>query len=194
MNIPEKTLNLGKKGDERKLIVSHETIRLSISVLLLRLVVTEIFAAIGFIAVYVFLTGIALPEQLATQVNTYTLPLFILCVFIKTFFVIFITIQWYSEYYEITPKMLIHRKGLLFKKEQRYVLNHLSFIEIDQGFFGRLFNYGTLKLFNWVHNKQVMLYLIHNPTKYFNILQAILPESDEEKQVLREHLLEEDSE
>lgn len=103
---------------------------------------------------------------------------------------IFIIIQWLNQYYEITPKEIIFKRGFIFKKEERNTLDHLGSIEVDQGLLGRIFNFGTIKLFNWATEKNFPLYLIHNPMKYHFILQTLLPEADKKKKVFREHLIE----
>lgn len=101
-----------------------------------------------------------------------------------------IIINWLEEYYEITPDEVIHKRGLFFKKEERYPLEHIRSIGLSQGILGRIFNYGTLTLHNWLKDRYIYLYLIHSPTKYHQILQSLILEADKEKQVFREHLLE----
>jgi hypothetical protein len=109
---------------------------------------------------------------------------------IKLGFTIFIIVSWLNEYYEISPSEIVFRKGLIFRKEERHLLKHIGEVTIEQGAFGRIFNFGTLRLFNWTTEKSVYLYLIHNPLKYQHILESITPEADKGKKVFREHLLE----
>jgi hypothetical protein len=102
---------------------------------------------------------------------------------------VFVITQWVNEYYEITPKEVIHKTGFFLKKEEKHMLEHLGKLEIEQGLLGRIFNFGTLKLNNWALGKDAILYLIHNPMKYHYILETLLPNADEQKQILREHMV-----
>lgn len=185
METQQKMLSLVKEAGERKIVVTHLTIRQSIFFLLLKLIVIELIAAILVILFHELLAS--------ADIIFFNIPLFVILVSTKTAFMVFVIIQWLEEYYEITPTEIIHKRGLLFKKEERNMLNHLNSLKIDQGLFGRIFNYGTLTVHNWTTDKDVMLYLIHNPIKYNDILQSLLPDIDKEKQVLREHFLEEET-
>jgi membrane protein YdbS with pleckstrin-like domain len=195
MNTKEKMIGVVAEGQDHKLVVTHVTIRQSISVLLLRFSVLEVIAATGIIMFHSLLFT-SLITDLNNDVTSFLkliyLPLFILLVFAKTFIMLTIIIRWLNEYYEITPKEIIYRKGLIFKKEERNSLDHLGSLEIDQGLFGKIFNYGTLKLFNWATEKTFSLYLIHNPMKYHHILDTLLPDADSEKSTIREHFIEPD--
>src|SRR3989344_8316511 len=178
--------------NERTIVVTHVTIRQSIFFLVMKLIVIEVVAGI---AVAIFHTIILSPNvrgNINPDLIVFNIPLFVAVAFAKIILTIFVIIQWVNEYYEITPKEVIHKKGLIFKKEERHTLNHLVTLEVEQGLVGRIFHYGTLKLFNKETKKDTYLYLIHNPMKYHRILQDIIPQADTGKQVFREHLLEED--
>lgn len=190
MNTNARTLNIVNSGSNPKISVTHVTIRQSISVFILRLVVIELFSAIFVIVFFVFLISADSSWGLSAALPVVGISFFVLFVLAKTVLIIFIIIQWLNECYEITPKEIVHKRGLFFKKEERNVLNHLAKLEIDQGVFGRIFNYGTIKLYNWVSEKNVILSLIHNPMKYHQLLQEILPEADREKQSIREYVIE----
>ncbi|MCR4324748.1 MAG: PH domain-containing protein [Candidatus Curtissbacteria bacterium] len=186
----KKLLGLNKNGKEEQIVVSHLTIRESITFLVLRLLALEIIAAIGIIIFHNFILSPTVKNAISPDLIIFNIPLFILLVLVKTFIMIFIIIQWLNEYYEITSKEIIHKKGLIFRREEKYKLEHLGSLRIEQDVIGRILNYGSLKLYNWALGKEVSLYLIHNPRKYHHVLQSLLPSADEEKKVFREHMLE----
>lgn len=193
MNTQEKILGIINDNQDRKIVVTHVTIRQSISVLLLRLVLLEILAATGVVLFHTLIISTNITDiahNLNSDFNVFSVPVFLLFVLIKTFLMIFVIFQWLEEYYEITPNEVIYRRGLIFRKEEQNRLEHLGSLEINQSLLGRIFNFGTIKLFNMTSKKDVLLYLIHNPMKYHHILQTLLPESDKGKRVFREHLLE----
>lgn len=190
IDFKEKLMGTFKEDGETKIIVSHITIRQSIFFLHLRLVALEIIASLGLIVFLMISFSHEIPTEIGKRIIELNIPFFVLLAVVKLGFTIFIIVSWLDEYYEITPKEVLHRKGLLFKKEERHLLQHIGEISTEQGAFGRIFNFGTLKLFNWTTEKTVYLYLIHNPLKYQHILETLAPDADKRKRVLREHVLE----
>ena len=195
MNTKEKILNQDKVSDTKEIVVSHVTVRQSITVLLLKLLLIELIAAsivILFHSLIITTTIAEVAKNINNSFSIFNIWMFSLLVLLKTALVLFVIIQWLNEYYEITPKEVIYRKGFLFVKEERHRLDHLGSMKIEQGFWGRLFNYGTVVFFNWELERNISLYLIHNPLKYHNILKTLLPEVDTEKKVFKERLTDPD--
>ncbi len=185
----KKSFNLIKEGKERQILVSHINIRQSISLLLLRLIVLELIAVVFVILTYSFLgNSDFMKEIFGDRYWIYNTLIFFLFTVGKMFLIMFVVMQWLNEYYEVNPKEIIHRSGLIFKTEERNRLDHLGLVGIEQGIFGRIFNYGTITLFNWTLEKYTSLYLIHNPIKYLKILQSLLPSVDQEKHLVGEHI------
>ena len=178
--------------DENKIYVDHVTIRQSIFFLLLKLLTVEILASIGLIGFYIV---ILLPRLMATinsAFYSYVVPFFIVMVLLKIGVMIFIVIQWLEEYYEIDTKSIIHKQGLIFRREERFTLDHLGTITLQQGALGSLFHYGTISLYDWVDGRHIHMYLIHNPRKYHRLLQRIVPEADKERLIFRQHVVDPD--
>lgn len=193
LDYKEKLMGVKKEENgEHNIYVTHITIRQSIFFLHLRLVLIEILAAFGLIVFLTLALSTEVKQRIGSDIIVFNIPIFLVLVAIKLATIIYVIIDWLNEYYEITPKEMIFKKGLLFKTEQRTLMGHIGSVNLDQGILGRIFNFGTLKLFNWTNEKYVYLYLIHNPTKYMNILEKLLPEADREKKVFREHILEPD--
>jgi len=157
------------------------------------LVALEVLAAALVIALHILLLNTSI-EQIDGIDSFLNIGLIFVLIFGKTIFLLYIIMQWLNEYYEITTTEVVHKKGFLTRKEQRHKLEHIGKVNIEQGIFGRIFNFGTLRLFNWTTEKEVFLYLIHNPMKYQHILQELLPEADQSRSVFREHILEPDQE
>lgn len=192
LDYKEKLMKLEKSEKGHMIVVSHITIRQSISFLVLRLIAIETIAAFAIIAFHTAVMSSFVKERIFEGVSFFNIPFFMILVVLKTFFMIFIMVQWLNQYYEISTKEVIYRKGLIFKKEERYEFEHIGSIELEQGIFGKLLNFGTIKLFDWATEKDVLLYLIHNPMKYEKILEDLIPEADRGKKVVREHIIEPD--
>ncbi len=190
LDYKEKLMGVIHGENGKNIVITHVTIRQSISFLLLRLLSIEIVAAVATIVFHTLILRSDIRQLVGDDILIFNIPLFIILVVLKTITTIFVIIQWLNEYYEITTKDIVYRKGLILKKEERYLLQHIGSITLEQGLFGRIFNFGTLKLFNWTKEKYIYLYLIHNPMKYLHIMEELLPEADKSKIALREHILE----
>jgi len=194
MNVEEKTkmAGLSKIDPKHQIVVTHVTIRQSIFFLILRLIILEILAGVLVIVLHTILFSTDIVETIFGNAQVFNTPLFILLILIKTIVMIVVVMMWLEEYYEITPREIIHKNGFIFRFEEQNKLIHIGSVTLEQGLFGRIFNYGTIKFYNWTQDKTSYLYLIHNPLKYYHILQSLLPEADEDKRVVREHLIEEE--
>lgn len=106
----------------------------------------------------------------------------------KILLTLFVVLRWLNDYYEITPHRILHKKGLIWRKEEVFEITHIRSFGIQQGVLGKFFNYGTPHFFDWRLQKNFYIYLIHNPQKYLHILEELLPRVDEEKDILRERL------
>lgn len=184
-----KVRNIKKREVEEFIGLKYVTVRQSISFLLLRLLCIDLIAASGMVLTYyVFLTASDITRY-GTNIMYIGMPLFITLVFVKMIITIYVVLQWVNEYYKITPNEVIHKRGFFMKREEANKFEHLSSLRLEQGFLGRIFNYGTIRLTNFVTEKNVYLYLIHNPTKYKEVLDELMPALDEEKKVFREHMI-----
>lgn len=187
-----KLSSISERYLEHEIVVTHVTIRQSIFFLILKLMLIEMIAGLFIIGFHTLLFTTDIVQSVFIDTQVFNIPFFIILVLLKTYLMIVVTIMWIEEYYEITPKEVIHKNGFIFKVEERHKLSHIGSVTLDQGFLGRVFNYGTLRLYNWTQEKNIYLYLIHNPRKYHHILETILPEADEGKHVFREHVIEEE--
>lgn len=194
LDYKEKMLGTKKENGSHQIVVTHLTIRQSIFFLHLRLVTIEILAALGLVIFLTIFFSPQVSQRLGENILVLNIPIFITMLTIKSFFTVYVIVSWLNQYYEIKPNEIVLKKGLIFKKEKRFLLIHLGSVEMEQGVFGRIFNFGTLKLFNWTSEKYEYLYLIHNPFKYQKILEELLPDADKSESVVRKHLIETDAE
>lgn len=174
--------------NDGKIVVSHVNIRQSIYLLLLKLILIDVFAAVCILA---FFSSLVLPLSTEIKIgivssNTFYFSLLVLAKMGATLFVV---LQWLNEYYEITPFKIIYRKGIIWSKEIIYKIEHIESVSLKQGVVGKLLNYGTIEFYDWRTKSYVSFYLIHNPVKYMNILESLVPGADEQKEIIREHII-----
>ena len=169
--------------------VSHINVRTSMSLLLVKLLSLEVITGITVILFHV--SVFLFPVQLfLRQGKSLIIPLFVLVVLLKSFLIFYAIAQWLNEYYEITQTKIYHRKGIIFKTEESFPIERIAFVEVYQGLFGKLCNFGTIVLYDQRRNKYEDMYLIHNPIRYAEIIEHIIPDVADKKYIVREHLIE----
>ena len=167
----------------KKIYVTHINIRQSIFFLVLKLIVLD--AMITLIAVLYFslASNTIVSEFFSKMAFSHSVSFLLALVFLKVALTIYIVMRWINEYYEIWPDMLIHRSGFIFRKEERHPFSQMRSVKVEQGFFGKFLEYGTISLYNWYLKTDTALYLIHNPIKYFHIIEELIPKTEKERDI-----------
>lgn len=183
-----------KTDEHGNIHVTHINIRESITFLLARVFVLDILVAIVILVFFTTLCQFLPTESISQRILSYHSLFFILLGILKISLTIYIILEWLNEYYEVTPVKIIHKKGVLWRKEQHYALEYIRTIKLNQSMFGRVFNFGTIDLCDIRRNVVVDLYLIHNPHRYMKILEQLVVNPHEEKRIIKQHLFGEDIE
>lgn len=174
---------------KKQFTVPHVTIRQSIFFLLLKLIVIDIFA---IAAVFVFFSSALIPIPLETKIEILSRSgsYLIIVLFLKLLLTVYVILLWLNDYYELTTEVITHRHGIFWQKEDSFKVTHIKNYGIRQGVFGKLFNYGSLHFYDWFLKQEYDVYLIHNPRKYLKIFEEILPFADEDREMIRQHIVE----
>jgi len=178
---------------DNKIVVTHINVRQSISILVIKLILLEIIAAVLLLAFRSVLFTIESFGVISSTSQLQSLgisAIFLVGVIVKMFLTVYVVLLWLNEYYEVRTKEIYHRRGIFFKKTSQYSMEHIKFLEIFQGVFGKLLNYGTITIFDQRRNKYMEMFLIHNPTRYMKILEELIPDLDEEKKLVRGKIIE----
>lgn len=104
------------------------------------------------------------------SLNTF---IYIGLIIIKLVFMTVIIFQWLEDYYEIRPGKIIYKAGLLKREEKEFDCPQISKVTLSQGFFGRLFNFGTIILFV-ANNDLFLLSNIPSPHRNLKLIQKSL--------------------
>lgn len=92
--------------------------------------------------------------------DSFFLLLFILLqLIITTYLIIF----WYNEYYKLEETYILHKTGILTKKETRFKLDRIRSINIHQWFRGKLLQYWDIEIIAQLDDKKIFLNSIPNP-------------------------------
>lgn len=170
-----------KKFENGKIYVTHVTVRESLFILVAKLILIE------FIVSCLFVAGC----QIFGCTNSINIGILAVGGSITKFaFTMYVLIEWLTDYYEINPNGITHLRGLIFQTHQEQIFSHITSAGIQQGILGRIFNFGTIKMFNKETKDYSYMYQIHNPNKYFNLINSINPTLDENTETIREHIVE----
>ena len=176
-----------------KIYVTHINIRQSIFFLLLKLIFLDVMFAISMTLYFLLISNGLVQNIFSDIMKFYNLSFLLGLIFLKVILAIYVVLLWLKEYYEIWPNLVTHRSGLFFRKAENHPFAQMRSVRIEQGFFGKLFGFGTISFYNWYLKTNTSLYLIHNPIKYFHIIEGLLPKSEKEKDIFLDEILSDES-
>lgn len=169
--------------------MTNLNIRASISILVARLLLIDFLTAFLIILFYfTLISGAELTNFLLTNPSLLLISFTTLGTF-KILTTMYIVLQWLNEYYEITHDAVIHKKGIIFKKTEKYKLDNVREITITSGLWGQIFNYGTITLFDIRKQKYLDMYLIHNPNRYVRVFEQLKPDIEIEREDINVNVL-----
>ncbi len=145
------------------------TLRKSIVHLIIRILSLQvIFLAVYFPIVFPFFTidnGFKILNYSLTNI------LFISLIFFQVHLTFITILNWLNDYYVIKPGEIYFKKGFLNKLEEVHLLKDIEGIGSNQNLLERIFNYGTIRLYNPIDKKEIDIHAINNPEKYIKIIQ-----------------------
>lgn len=99
---------------------------------------------------------------------------FVVAIFIQTVLLAQIVLRWIFEYYEVKEDYIVHTRGVLKKKEDIYSLRTIEAGNVIQPLFGKLLNYGTIRIYSPVLKTEYFLHDIPNPREMRDTLTSLL--------------------
>ncbi len=160
---------------EQKITLTHLNVRQSIFILLAKLVFADLVLALVVIGLYFIVVQCGDYTRFASESTLIFLVTFGIMGIIKIALSAYIVLMWLNEYYEITPETVVHKSGIIFKKTEKYRLEEIREMDLQEGILGEMFQFGTITLYDPFLNKSLDMYLIHNPRRYARILKKLRP-------------------
>src|SRR3954471_9013639 len=111
-------------NDHRNITLTHVNGRQSISMLLSRIIVLDLIAVVCIALLFTGLCQFSPNLTFSNRVLSYNTTFFIILGILKIISTVYIILMWLNDYYEIWPGKIIHRWGLIWKKEQQYSLEY----------------------------------------------------------------------
>jgi hypothetical protein len=116
--------------------------------------------------------------EFETQTNWYGISLLLILSMIEMIVIIITVLHWFNHYCEIDRDDIIQRKGIVSIQESANSFRNFTAVTVHQGIFGRIFNYGTIRLFNPALDHSLTIKNASSPNKYKNIIMERLPKND----------------
>lgn len=173
------------KHMEKSITLTHVNIRQSISILIGKIFVIDLIAAVIVLIFYFVLSQSPQVTDIPLANMYIFLIVFVVIGLIKLCFDGFVILSWLNEYYEITPEYIYHKSGIIFKKTEQYRVDLVRAMDVNDSFIGQLFNFATITLYDIRLKKYMDLYMIHNAKRYAKIFKQLRPKVETKKDEIR---------
>ncbi len=80
-------------------------------------------------------------------------------------------LRWAFEGYYVEEGEVIHRRGILFRHQQRISLRNVEEIRVEEGLFGRMLKYGTIVMHNPLMKEEISLGNVSDPYIQVQVLE-----------------------
>ena len=148
-------------------------VRRSRTILVGRLIVTQGIIIFFHILVRTILT-LSIPSEQANVEMLFSINMVFIIIIqsANLYLVLRIIMRWLSEYYIIAKDEIIIKKGFFKINKHAFAIEKVESVNISQSIFGKVFNFGTITIFNPALNQTVHLRNITNPHFYANKIKA----------------------
>ena len=172
----EPELSQDEEFEEEKVLIGDQDggysyyVRQSIFILIIRLILGEAFIGLLFFLVrfpvitnteplnFYYLSGIAYALVVAAiQIANIII-------------ILYINLTWLRTTYTVRQKDIIVHRGIIHVTEVEYSTERIETVNVDQGIIGRIFNYGSVRVFNPVLKEDVVLENIPSPYLYAAVI------------------------
>lgn len=151
------------------------------SLIIRRSPATLVYRIIWMTMAFYAITAILYPMAARVWVNVGFADAFVhrfiwslITISVESCIVIALFIRWSMTNYEIRPGELISRSGLLMRKMDIHSLKNMQTVYTRQGILGRMFRYGTVRLYNPMSKEELLLEDISDPERYAESLRQVL--------------------
>lgn len=136
-------------------------------------------------ASYVLLRLIA--RDVASGTSSSSLRVFLLFGLAQLGVFIYFWLQWSFDTYTLGKNNLIHKRGIVFRREDEYPYNNIQSITVRQGPIGRGFHFGEVTLYIPTLGKALVFSEIPHPHHFVERIKQAMPFPDKSKLIIPSH-------
>lgn len=151
------------------------TIRKTTAMLIMRIVIVEVLIMTVHYLVRVLMYAIAKQLNVELSLIALTVEMVIIQVINVSLLMIGV-LNWISEIYVLNPKELVVKRGIFSSQATTYEFSNLQSMTVNQSIWGRILNYGNIRLYNPVLREEVIMTNIPSPHMYGSIIQQHNPD------------------
>lgn len=181
MRISKKTqqATLGVTNTSREYESKSTVLRESVVSFSIRLFFAEFL--LGLLGIGLRIPMLYVLNQYTNPITTYAGYALIYLVFqlINLFMLVVLILDWYNRTYVIRSKDIAVKKGILSSQENYIQYDNIEKVDVYQSLFGRLFNYGSIQIYNPLLKSDVYFNNIPNPSKHALAIQKVVPKNTE---------------
>ncbi len=152
-------------------------LRRSVFLLIINLISIEIFFDLIYIALKLPPIYFNLSLVLQTQLMPIYFIFFVLLNILKIIIMLIAALGWVTSRYHIGQGEIRYKSGILGHSEKIFLCNHTQEVTYVQGFWGRLFNFGSIEIYNPALKEKIYIDSIPNPKKCVEIVKKNLSDS-----------------
>lgn len=163
-------------------IASSLVVRKSIVVLINKIVMLQVIVILLYIGLR--LSKLWLFQQIFSetdfhQINFWLgLMVFLILTVSQLVAIVALILEWQHEYYEARKDVIVHTRGVLKKKEDIYSLKTVEAGNVEQSLIGKFLNYGTIRIYSPVLNREYFLRDIPDPHHMRSSVISLLSDRD----------------
>lgn len=142
-------------------------VRTHIVIVIRKIIVTEIILAFLALLMNFFIfssVDFTINANMVFYVGFFSL-IFNLLIFL------YLLLSWNNKYYIISAKGISSHSGVILRKTEQIDVPAIRSISVNQGFFGRIFSYGTLRLESPLLTKPFWLHDLPNPFRHSGLIE-----------------------
>jgi len=159
----------------------HEPIRSSALILIVRLFLVMFVVDIIYSIAEIYFIDLNVASEIHQFIITTMFITHILKDLLLIYLVLGIVSKWISNVYYVTETSLVRHEGIFNLSEKMTDLKNLRSVTVNQGFWERLFHYGTIILTTSAsggYTDKIYLSEVDRPEKYKDFFQRCLERSD----------------
>lgn len=149
-------------------------LRSSMVLFVFRIILIVFLFNIITMSIRVPVTILEFDRDFLIQLYNLNTALIIILMFTQIFLIVLTCLNWANEYYEIKPGRIRHKFGFFFRKEEVFECTHVQEIELEQTFWGRLFNFGSIHIYSPALDRKILLVNIDEPEKNMELIEEII--------------------
>jgi membrane protein YdbS with pleckstrin-like domain len=157
-------------------------IRQNIVFLIFKLLFVEFVFIASYLAfdfpLMLLIDGDKSTPEFEAQANWYGISLLFILSMVEMVVIIIMVLRWFNYNCEIRKDDIVQKKGVISSRESVDSFRNFTAVAVHQGIFGRIFNYGTIRLFNPALDHSITIKNVSSPTKYQNLIAERLPQNN----------------